>query len=127
MSFPQRNRRKIPRYGIGSLRVWLHRPGFLGMFAGLMEVTPCDFSRMGLAFRHQRMLSPGQPVVLDLLKDGYRLTNIVTVVRCTTQMATHFRCGVEFDFEANDHLCRDDLEQTLRIIEGLLKDVVIIA
>jgi hypothetical protein len=97
------------------------------MFGGRVEVTPFDFNHLGLAFRHQRMLSPGQPVVLDLLKDDYRLTNIVTVVRGTTQLASHFRCGVEFDFGANEHMRRDELQQTLGIIEALLKDVVILA
>ena len=123
----RRNRRKIPRYGVGSLRAWIQKSGFLGLFERRIELSPMDFNQTGMAFRHTYLLSPGQTIVLDLMKDQHKLANVVAVVRYTTQLSSHFRSGVEFDFNANDYMRSLEVRQTLRQIESLLKGVVILA
>lgn len=123
----KRNRRKHARYGVGSLRVGLHRVGLLGLFADLLDVRPIDFNRFGLAFRTTRMLSPGQPVVMDLETGEHRVLQVVGVVRDTTRMTHHFRCGVEFDFSANEYMRSDVVKNALADIEKVLNKVVILA
>jgi len=123
----KRNRRKHARYGVGSLRVSLHRMGLLGLFADQVDVRPIDFNATGLAFRHSRLLSPGQPVVMELATEQHGLSQVVGVVRYTTRMKNHFRCGVAFDFEANEHMSSDTVKDTLQSIEQTLKEVVILA
>jgi hypothetical protein len=123
----KRNRRKHARYGVGSLQVSLHRMGLLGLFADQVDVRPIDFNATGLAFRHSRLLSPGQPVVMELATEQHRLSQVVGIVRYTTRMKSHFRCGVEFDFEANGHMRSDTVKNTLRAIEQTLNEVVILA
>ncbi len=123
----KRNRRKHARYGVGSLHVSLHRMGLLGLFADQVEVRPIDFNATGLAFRHSRVLSPGQPVVMELATEQYQLSRVVGVVRYTTRMKNHFRCGVEFDFSANEHMGSVTVKETLLQIEQTLNAVVILA
>lgn len=121
------NRRNVARYGVGSLRVSLQRTGLSSLFSGQVEVTPINFNSSGLAFRHSRLLSPGQPVVLELIKDQYRISSVIAIVRYTTQMENHYRCGVEFDFEANQHMRSPHVRDTLKSIEKVLREVVILA
>jgi len=121
------NRRKFARYGVGSLGVSLYRTGLLSLFLGRIDVRAIDFNATGLAFRHSRPLSPGQPVLMDLITDQHRVFRVVAVVRYITRMETHFRCGVEFDFDANEHMRSDVVKDTLKNIEGLLNEVVILA
>lgn len=121
------NRRKIPRYGVGSLRAWIHKPGFLGLFDSRIELSPIDFNQTGMAFRHTHLLSPGQPVVVDLMKDNHKVASVVAIVRYTTQLSSHFRSGVEFDFNANEHMCSSGVRQVLSEMESMLKGVVILA
>lgn len=122
-----RNQRKFARYGVGSLSVSLHRMGLLGLFADPMNVRAIDFNATGLAFRHSHMLSPGQPVVLELATDQYHLSRVVGVVRYTTRMGSHFRCGVEFDFEANENMRSIEVKNILKNIEATLHEVMILA
>ena len=121
------NRRKIPRYGVGSLRAWIHKPGFLGLFESRIELSPIDFNQTGMAFRHTYLLSPGQPIVVDLMKDNHKLASVVATVRYTTQLSSHFRSGIEFDFNANEHMRSPEVRQTLGEIESMLKGVVILS
>lgn len=123
----KRNRRKFARYGVGSLRVSLHRMGLLGLFADQVDVRAVDFNATGLAFRHSRMLSPGQPVIMELATGQNCISRIVGVVRYATRMKNHFRCGVEFDFEANEHMRLATTKETLKSIETILNEVVILA
>lgn len=123
----KRNRRKQARYGMGSLRVGLHRIGLLGLFTDLLDVRPVDFNTYGLAFRCTRMLSPGQPVVMDLETGEHRVVQVAGVVRDTTRMTNHFRCGVEFDFAANEHMRSEVVKDTIRQMEKSIKEVVILA
>ncbi len=122
----RRNRRKFARYGVGSLGVSLHRTGLLGLVFGKMDVRAIDFNATGLAFRHSRPLSPGQPVLMDLVTAQYRVSRVVAVARYITRMENHFRCGVEFDFDANEHMRSDAVKNTLKNIETLLNEVVIL-
>jgi len=121
------NRRKLARYGVGSLRASLHRSRLLGLISSQVDVTPIDFNATGLAFRHSQLLSPGQPVVFDLVKDQYQASSVVGIVRYTTRMENHYRCGVAFDFEANEHMRLPQTKDTLKAIEKLLHGVVILA
>jgi hypothetical protein len=123
----KKNRRNLARYGVGSLRVSLHHTRLLGLISDQVDVTPIDFNVTGMAFRHSRLLSPGQPVVLELIKDQYRISSVVAIVRYTTQMENHYRCGVEFDFEANQHMRSPHVWDTLKSIEKVLREVVILA
>ncbi|MBN4079034.1 hypothetical protein JYT26_00175 [Beggiatoa alba] len=125
--FAKNNRRKLARYGVGSLYVGLHRTMLFGFFSSQVDVTAIDFNATGLAFRHARLLSPGQPVILDLLKDQLMASSVVGIVRYTTRMENHFRCGVAFDFEANDHMRSSQLKDTLKAMERVLHEVVILA
>jgi len=52
---------------------------------------------------------------------------VVGIVRYTTRMENHYRCGVEFDFEANQHMRSPHIRDTLRSIENLLRKVVILS
>lgn len=122
-----RNRRKFARYGVGSLGVSLHRTSLLGLFSAQVDVRAIDFNATGLAFRHSRLLSPGQPVLMDLVTEQHRISRIVAVVRYTTRMENHFRCGVEFDFEANEHMRSVAVKEALMSIETTLNEVVILA
>lgn len=124
---PKHNRRKQARYGVGSLSAGLHRTVLFGLFSGQVDVTPIDFNATGLAFRHTRLLSPGQPVILGLKKGRLMASLVVGIVRYTTRMENHFRCGVEFDFEANEHMRSPQLKDTLKAIEKVLHEVVILA
>jgi len=122
-----RNRRNFARYGVGSLSVSLRRASLLGLFSDLIDVRAIDFNVTGLAFRHSRLLSPGQPVLVELATEQHRVSRLVAVVRYTTRMENHFRCGVEFDFEANEHMRSDAVKKTLKDIETSLNEVVILA
>jgi len=121
-----KNRRRHPRYGVGSLRVWVHRRGVAALFGKRCEVTPIDFSSMGMAFRCVRPLAPGERLVCDFIKDHHRVINVVGVVREITRLANHCRVGIEFDFEADDHMRAPETKAGLRVIETLLKDVVVV-
>ena len=123
----KRNRRKYARYGVGSLRVSLQRMSLLGLFADWVDVRAVDFNTSGLAFRHSRLLSPGQPVILELVTGQYRVSQVVGVVRYTTRMENHYLCGVEFDFEANEYMRSAAVQNTLEQIAKTLKAVVILA
>ena len=123
----KRNRRKFARYGVGSLGVSLHRTGLLSLFSSRIDVRAIDFNTTGLAFRHSRPLSPGQPVLMDLVTDQHSVSYVVAVVRYITRMENHFRCGVEFDFDANEHMRSAAVRDTLKSIETLLNEVVILA
>jgi len=123
----KRNRRKFARYGVGSLGVSLHRTGLLSLFSSQIDVRAIDFNTTGLAFRHSRPLSPGQPVLMDLVTDQHSVSRVVAVVRYITRMENHFRCGVEFDFDANEHMRSVAVRDTLKSIETLLNEVVILA
>jgi len=121
------NRRKFARYGVGSLGVSLYRTGLLSFFLGRIDVRAIDFNAAGLAFRYSRPLSPGQPLLMDLVTDQHRVSRVVVVVRCITRMENHFRCGVEFDYDANEYMRSDVVKETLKNIERLLNEVVILA
>jgi len=123
----KRNRRKFARYGVGSLGVSLHRTGLLGLFSNRIDVRAIDFNTTGLAFRHSRPLSPGQPVLMDLVTDQHSVSHVVAVVRYITRMENHFRCGVAFDFDANEHMRSAAVRDTLKNIETQLNEVVILA
>lgn len=126
-STPQeRNQRRVPRYGVGSLRAWIQRPGLLGMFENHVELSPIDFNQTGMAFRHAHLLIPGQSIVVDLMKENHKLTSVVAIVRYTSQQSSHYRSGVEFDFGANEHMSSKEVRQTLGEIESLLEGVVIL-
>mgnify|MGYP000104921501 CR=1 FL=1 len=120
---PKNTRRKFARYGVGSLRVSLHRKRLLGLISDQVDVNPIDFNATGLAFRHSQLLSPGQPVVFDLVKDQYTVLSVVGIVRYITRMENHYRCGVEFDFDASEHMRLPQTQATLTAIEKLLREV----
>lgn len=117
-------RRKLARYGVGSLCTHLHRTRLLGLISDQVQVTPLNFNATGLAFRHTQPLIPGQSVVFELRKDQHTAASVVGIVRYATRMENHYRCGVEFDFEANEHMRSAQLRETLAVIEGLLYGVV---
>lgn len=121
------NRRKLARYGVASLRASLHRTRLLGFVTDTIDVSPIDFNATGMAFRHSQLLSPGQPVVFELVKDQHRAVLVEGIVRDTTRMENHYRCGVEFDFDANDHMRSSEIKDTLKTIEELLYEVVNLA
>ena len=97
------------------------------MFEKHVELSPIDFNQTGMAFRHDHLLIPGQTIVLDLKKEKHSLTSVVATVCYTSQQATHYRSGVEFDFEANDHMSSPEVKQELVEIETLLRGVVILS
>jgi hypothetical protein len=121
---PKNTRRKLARYGVGSLRASLHRTRLLGLLSDQVDVSPIDFNATGLAFRHSQLLSPGQPVVFDLAKDQHAVSSVVGIVRYITRMENHYRCGVEFDFDASEHMRSQQTRETLTAIEKLLREVV---
>lgn len=121
-----KNRRKHARYGVGSLQVWIHRRGVMTLFGRRVEVVPIDFNSTGMAFRCQRPWSPGELMVFDIAKDSHQVANVVGVVREVTRLTNHCRCGVEFDFQANGHMQAAETTSSLRHIEMLLKDVVVV-
>jgi hypothetical protein len=127
LPFSTQNRRKRPRHGVGSLQVWIRRPGFMGLYESRVELSPVDFSHTGMAFRCKQLLKPGDTVVLDLKKDQHKLTDMVAIVRYATRMSNHTRVGVEFDFSANERMQLLETDDELKSIESLLKGVVIVA
>ena len=114
------NHRIVPRYGVGNLKTWIQKPGLLGLYESHVELLPIDFNQTGMAFHHEHLLIPGQTVVLDLKKDGCKLASIVAIVRYTSQHADHYRSGVEFNFDANDHMGSMEVKRTLNDIESSL-------
>ncbi len=122
----KKNQRKFARYGVGSLGVSLHRVGLLSLFSRQIDVRAIDFNAAGVAFRHSRPLNPGQSVLMDLATDQHRVSGVVAMVRYVTRMENHFRCGVEFDFDANEHMRSSAVRDTLKNIETLLNEVVIL-
>ena len=121
------NQRKFPRYCVDSLRVWIQKPGLLGMFDDHVELSPIDFNQTGMAFRHDYLLIPGQSIMLDLKKGDHKLTGIMAVVRYTSQHRDHYRSGVEFSFDVNDYMSSTEVRQTLNEIESLLTGTEILA
>jgi len=126
LPFSTRNRRKRPRHGVGSLQVWLRKPGFMGLYETRVELSPVDFTHTGMAFRCKQLLKPGDAVVLDLKKEKHKLTEMVAIVRYATRMSNHTRVGVEFDFSANEKMRLLQTDDVLKSIESLLKGVVIV-
>lgn len=127
LPFSTRNRRKRPRHGVGSLQVWIRRPGLMGLYESRIELSPVDFTHTGMAFRCKQLLKPGDAIILDLKKDHHKLTDMVAIVRYATRMANHTRVGVEFDFSANERMRELQTDDVLKTMESLLKGVVIIA
>lgn len=121
----QSNQRSVPRYGVGNLKTWIQKPGLLGLYESHVELSPIDFNKTGMAFTHDHLLIPGQTVVLDLKKDGCKLASIVAIVRYTSQHADHFRSGVEFNFEANDHMGSMEVKRALNDIESSLVETAV--
>jgi hypothetical protein len=80
-----------------------------------------------MAFRHSQLLSPGQPVVFELSKDQHRASLVVGIVRYATRMENHYRYGVEFDFEASQHMRSPHIRETLKSIEKVLHEVIILS
>jgi hypothetical protein len=120
------NLRRVPRYGVGSLRAWIQKPGLLGLFEKHVELSPIDFNQTGMAFHHDDLLIPGQSIVLDLEKGDHNLASIAAVVRYTSQHVNHYRSGVEFNFGVDGQTDTPELRQELIEIEALLKDVEVI-
>jgi hypothetical protein len=116
-----KNLRRVPRYGVGSLKAWIQKPGLLGMFENHVELSPIDFNQTGMAFHHDHLLIPGQSIMLDLVKDDYKLASVAAVVRYTSQHANHYRSGVEFNFDVDDRMSKPELKQELIEMEALLK------
>ena len=116
-----KNLRSVPRYGVGSLRAWIQKPGLLGLNEKPDELTPLDFNQTGMAFNHAHLLIPGQSVVLDLVKDGHKVTSIAAVVRYTSQQSNHYRSGVKFNFD-DDQMSTPEFKEELIEIEDLLKE-----
>ncbi len=112
--------RVVPRYGVSNLKTWIQKPGLLGLYESHVELLPIDFNQTGMAFHHEHLLIPGQTVVLDLKKDGCKLGSVVAIVRYTSQDADHYRSGVEFNFDANDHMGSMEVKRTLNDIESSL-------
>ena len=107
--------RVVPRYGVSNLKTWIQKPGLLGLYDSHVELSAIDFNQTGMAFHHDHLLIPGQTVVLDLNKDECTLASVVAIVRYTSQHAGHFRSGVEFNFDANDHMGSMVVKQTLNM------------
>jgi hypothetical protein len=124
--YSSKNCHRHPRYGIGSLRAWIHARGLVTLLRKRHEVVAIDFNHRGMAFRSPRLWKPGETLVLDLVKDAHRLQGVVGVVRAAVKLNSHYRCGIEFDFEANDYMRSPETMTCLQTIETLLRHVVVV-
>lgn len=122
----QNSRRKAVRYAHGNLFVTVKRHGFMNMFKKPHIVNWMDFNQYGMAFVSDHRYKMGCELLIELSIDDLNkksLSEVVGIVTNTSKDAGNYRCGVKFNFDANEYMKSDVIKQSLKSIELRLRDI----
>lgn len=121
------SRRKKNRYAHGNLRVTVLQARIAGLWHQEQAVTWMDFNSLGMAFAtNEHHFRIGARLRLNLSIDDEQsvaVQNIIAVVRNINANRYNCRYGVEFDFEANEHMRSRQVQQQLENIEQILEAI----
>ena len=122
----ENSRRKSVRYAHGNMFVTVRRHSFIKVFQKPHIVNWMDFNQHGMAFVSDHRYKTGSELLIELSIDDSNkksLSGIVGVVTNIKEDAGNYRCGIKFNFDANDYMKSDVVRQSLQSIEYWLKDV----
>lgn len=122
----ENSRRKSVRYAHGNMFVTVKRHSFIKMFQKPHIVNWMDFNRHGMAFVSDHRYKTGSELLIELSIDDSNkksLSGVVGVVTNIKEDAGNYRCGIKFNFDANDYMKSDVVKQSLQNIEHWLREV----
>lgn len=122
----QNSRRKAVRYAHGNLFVTVKRQGLIKIFQRPHIVNWMDFNQHGMAFVSDHRYKTGCELLIELSIDDSNkksLSEVVGVVTNIKEDAGNYRCGIKFNFDANDYMKSDVVKQSLQSIELWLREV----
>lgn len=122
----QNSRRKAVRYVCGNLFVTVKRHSFINVFQRPHIVNWMDFSQQGMAFVSDHRYKTGCELLIELSIDNPNkksLSAVVGTVINTQEDSGNYRCGVKFNFDANDYMKSDGVKQSLKNIEFWLRNM----
>ncbi|MEK7853089.1 MAG: hypothetical protein AAB243_04755 [Planctomycetota bacterium] len=122
----ENSRRKSIRYAHGNMFVTVRRHSFIKMFQKPYIVNWMDFNQHGMAFVSDHRYKTGCELLIELSIDDSNkksLSEVVGVVTNTKEEAGNYRCGIKFNFDANDYMKSDVVKQSLQSIELWLREV----
>ena len=116
-------RRRRPRFPLENLRIHLRVKR--GLFSReWVAVKPFDFSRTGVGFKTDELLTPGEHIVVSLrleLEFGDVLVEEADgIVRHSEKECSCFNYGVEFDLSSR-RMKREEIQYSLSRMEVLLE------
>ncbi len=123
----ENSRRKAVRYAHGNMFVTVRRHSFIKMFQKPHIVNWMDFNRHGMAFVSDHRYKTGSELLIELSIDDSNsqksLSEVVGVVTNIKEDAGNYRCGIKFNFDANDYMKSDVVKQSLQSIELWLREI----
>lgn len=122
----QNSRRKAVRYAHGNLFVTVKRQGLIKIFQRPHIVNWMDFNLHGMAFVSDHRYKTGCELLIELSIDNSNkksLSEVVGVVTNIKEDAGNYRCGIKFNFDANNYMKSDMVKQSLQSIELWLRDI----
>ncbi len=108
------DRRASPRFSGGGLEVGLRQRGRLTRAAA----TVLDFNRFGIAVALREPLQHGKQIFLSLRCGEVHIENLVGVVHNCIPQPEGYRCGIQFRTRSELQFDKDQVEQTLRLLEA---------
>lgn len=120
------SRRKAVRCAHGNLFVTVKRHGFMNLFQKPHIVNWMDFNQYGMAFVSDHRYKSGSELLIELSIDDLNkksLSEVVGIVTNIIKDADNYRCGVKFNFDANEYMKSDSVKQSLKNIELWLRDI----
>ena len=99
------------------LTIFAKHPGFIGKFHQPDGIKVLDFSRYGLAFESDHKYKTGEELSFEISEHSNQVDSVVGFVTHAEVHNKKYRCGIQFDFTANDHMRSEQLEQDLTNIE----------
>lgn len=99
------------------LTVFARHPGLMGKLHQPDGIKVLDFSRYGLAFESDHKYKTGEELTFEITEHSNQVEGVVGFVTHAEVHEKKFRCGIQFDFSANDHMRSTQLEQDLTNIE----------
>ena len=107
----ENSRRKSVRYAHGNMFVTVRRHSFIKVFQKPHIVNWMDFNQHGMAFVSDHRYKTGSELLIELSIDDSNkksLSGIVGVVTNIKEDAGNYRCGIKFNFDANDYMKSDN-------------------
>ena len=121
------NRRRGTRYQHGNLSVWVRHTGVWGRLRRPHVVTWMDFNRLGMSFESGPTFRVSEELLLSFsIHDLERetISNVAGIVRYIIESAEGRRVGVEFAYQANEHMRSPHLKRSLVHIESVLGNIL---